>query len=156
MNRPRQHRLHRRRRAFSLLELLVAIGLLGFFAVAATQLFRATVRISHTTAQRQDAAGSFETAIGVLRGDAWTAAEIAAPDATTAKLGKVTWTARGETLTRDAGDGSRPRTWPVPAGVTFLADNASLVLRVPPAKDERGGDVRMVSESKILSKLSAS
>ena len=102
-----------------MLELLFAIGILGIFALAATQVFHAAVRVSHASAQQQDAAVSFESAVGVLRGDAWVANEIAAPDPGTAKLGKITWTIKETTLTRDDGDGSRPRTWPMLKGVTL-------------------------------------
>jgi prepilin-type N-terminal cleavage/methylation domain-containing protein len=150
----RTHQRHRR--AFTIPELLMAIGILGIFAVAATQVFQATFRIGHATAQQQDAAASFDSAIGVLRADAWVATEIAAPDPATAKVGKVTWTINDTTLTRDAGDGSRPHSWPMPKGVTFAADGGSLVLRVPAADGQRGGEVRMVSQTIMLSRLTAS
>jgi prepilin-type N-terminal cleavage/methylation domain-containing protein len=146
----------RRRSGMTIVELLLAIGVLGVFALAATQLFYATFRISHATAQQQDAAGSFDSALSVLRGDAWTATEITAPDPKTAKLGKVTWTIHETTLTRDAGDGSHPRTWPMPKGLTFASDGVSLVLHVPAARGERGGDIKMVSEPLTLSRLTAS
>lgn len=146
-------RSRRARRGFTLPELLVAIGLLAVFAVAATRLFHATIRVGHTTAQQQDAASSFDAAMTVLRNDVWTAAAIAVPDPTTAKLGTVTWTINETTLARDAGDGGRQRTWPAPKGSTFVADGASLVLRVPSTSGERGGDVRMVSEAAILTAL---
>ena len=137
-------------------ELLIAIGILGVFALAATRLFYATIRIGHATAQQQDAAGSFDAALGVLRADAWSAPEIAAANETAAKLGNVTWTINSTTLTRDAGDNSRPRTWPIAKGTTFIVvDGTSLVLRVPAAFGERGGDVRLVSQARVLSRLIA-
>jgi prepilin-type N-terminal cleavage/methylation domain-containing protein len=150
---------HCRPRAFTIPELLFAIGILGIFAAAATQLFHATFRINHATAQEQDAAGSFDSAVAALRADAWVATEIAAPGPTTAKLGKITWTINETTLTRDAGDGSRPRIWTLPQGVTFAAEATSLVLRVPAPRGgggERGGDVRMVSQVMTLSRLTSS
>jgi type II secretory pathway pseudopilin PulG len=150
---------HRHRRAalgFTISELLIAIGILGIFGLVATQLFYSSFRVSHATAAQQDAAGSFDSAVSVLRSDVWTAPEIAAPDARTAKLGKVTWTIKETTLTRDTGDGARPRTWPMPKGTSFAADGAALVLRVPAAAGECGGDVRMVSESQLLSRLKPS
>ena len=145
----------RRRRAFTLTELLFAIGVLSLFAAAATQLFHVTIRTGYATAQQQDAAGSFDSAVAALRGDAWVATEIAAPDPATAKLGKLTWSIKETTLTRDAGDNSRPRTWPIPKGLTFAADGPSLVLRVPATSGERGGDVRLVSEILTLSRLTS-
>ena len=149
-----------RRRAITLAELLVAIGLLGVFALAATQLFHATIRIGHATAQQQDTAGSFDAALNALRGDVWIASEIAATDATAAKLGNVTWTIRDTTLTRVASDGTPPRTWPVPKGTVFITEGGggggvSLVLRLPAADGQRGGDVRMVSETLVRARLTA-
>jgi type II secretory pathway pseudopilin PulG len=149
---------HRHRRAalgFTISELLIAIGILGIFGLVATQVFYSSFRVSRTTAEKQDAAGSFDSAVSVLRSDVWTAPEIAAPDPGTAKLGKVTWTIKDTTLTRDTGDGARPRTWPMPKGTSFAADGASLVLRVPAATGERGGDVRMVSEPLVLQRLTS-
>jgi prepilin-type N-terminal cleavage/methylation domain-containing protein len=145
------------RRAFTIPELLLAIGVLAIFSAAATQLFHVTFRVSHATAERQDAAASFETAVAAMRDDAWVAAEIAAPDPATAKLGKVTWSVKETTLTRDAGDGRAPRTWPAPKGMTFATENegVALLLRVPADAGARGrgGDVRMISQSKMLSRL---
>ena len=143
-------------RAFTIAELLFAIGILGIFGLLATQVFYGSFRVSRATAQQQDAAGSFDSAVSVLRSDVWTAPEIAAPDPATVKLGKVTWTIKDDTLTRDAGDDSRPRTWPMPKGTSFAADGAALVLRVPASTGERGGDVRMVSEPLVLQRLTSS
>jgi len=148
------------RRGFSLAELLLALGVLGLFGAAATQLFHTTFRVSHATAQQQDAAASFDAAVAAMRDDAWVASEIAAPDPATAKLGKVTWSVKDQTLTRDAGD-DRSRTWPAPTGLTFAADGGALVLRVPAGSGggaggrERGGDVRMISEPNLLSRLNS-
>ena len=152
-------RRHRRRRhlAFTIPELLFAIGVLGIFALAATRLFHSTMRISFAAAEQQDAAGSFESALAALRADAWSAGEIASPDPATARLGKVTWSVKETTLSRDAGDGCRPRTWPAPAGVSFAAEGATLVLRLPPPKSgERGNrDVRVVRHTLLLSRLTS-
>jgi type II secretory pathway pseudopilin PulG len=156
LHRHRRHR-HRAARAFTISELLIAIGILAIVGLVATQVFFASFRVSRATAAQQDAAGSFDSAMSVLRSDVWTAAEIAAPDASTAKLGKVTWRINDLMLTRDAGgDGAQSRTWPMPKGTSFVADGASLVLRVPAATGERGGDVRMISESQLLSRLKPS
>ncbi len=146
-----------RRRAFTIPELLLAIGVLAIFAAAAAQLFHATFRVSHATAQRQDAAASFDAALAAIRDDAWVATEIAAPDPATAKLGGVTWSVKETTLTRDPGDGRPPRKWPAPNGLTFATENDGVVLllRVPAGTGERGGDVRMISQSKMLSRLNA-
>ena len=148
----------RRYRAFTITELLIAIGILGLFAAVATQVFYATFRVGTATAKNQDAAGTFDSAVSALRADVWITGEIAAPDPSTAKLGKITWTIKDSTLLRDPGGdhdapGDHPRTWPLPAGTTFVADGASLILRVPTTSGERGGDVRMVSQSLVLSRL---
>jgi prepilin-type N-terminal cleavage/methylation domain-containing protein len=144
-----------RRRAFTIPELLLAIGVLAIFAAAAAQLFHATFRVSHATAQRQDAAASLDSAVAAMRDDAWIATELATPDESTAKLGNVTWAVKETTLTRDAGDGQPTRSWPAPKGLTFAAedDGAALLLRVPAGPGERGGDIRMISQAKLLSRL---
>jgi len=143
-------------RAFTLTELLFALGILAIFGLATTQLFYATFRVGHATAQQQNAASAFDSAVSALRADAWIAPEITTPDPATAKLGELIWTINETTLTRDAGDGARPRTWTAPKGMTFAADGASLVLRIPAAPGERGGDLRLISEPMTLAKLVAS
>ena len=149
----------KRPRAFTITELLLALGVLGLFAAAATQLFHATFRVNHSMAKQQDAANSFESALAVMRADAWVAADIATPDEATAKLGTVTWTVRDGVMARDAGDGGAVRTWPAPTpapgaeapGFVFATEGGVLVLRVPRVS----GDVRMISQVNTLSRLTA-
>lgn len=143
----------RRRRAFTMPELLLALGILGVFALAATQLFYATMRVSRNAAEQQDAAGSLDSAVATLRADVWSAGEIATPDASTANVGTVTWRIKDSALTRDAGDDAAPKRWDIPPGATFSAERAAIVLHVPRTKSERGGDVRMISQSLVLAKL---
>ena len=148
-----------RSRAFTITELLLALGMLSIFAIAATQVFYATFRAGNAAAASQDAAGTFDSAVSALRADVWMAGDIAAPDPATAKLGQVTWKIDHARLTRDAGGdhdrpGAQPRTWPIPTGTSFVADGASLILRVPSTNGERGGDVRMISQPLVLSRLS--
>jgi hypothetical protein len=71
-------------------------------AAAATQCFTRRFASATATAQQQDAAGAFDSAISALRDDVWVAPEIAATEPTIAKLGKVTWTIQETALTRDA------------------------------------------------------
>ncbi|MEA2736608.1 MAG: hypothetical protein QOE14_3059 [Humisphaera sp.] len=142
-------------RAFTLTELLIAIGDLGLFGAAAGKVLHATMRVGYFSALQQDEAGSFDSAAGALRDDAWSAAEMAAPNPQTAKLGKIIWTIDDTKLTRDAGDAAPRRSWTVPSGVTFAVDGPALVLRVPAKPGERSSDVRMVSEAILLSRLSS-
>ena len=146
----------RRPAAFTVPELLFALGILGVFALAATQLFYATMRVSRNSAEQMDAAGSFDSAVAALRADAWAAREIATPSENTAKLDKVTWTISDTTLMRDAGgdgDGATLRRWEIPPGATFSGEPAAIVFRVPRTKSERGGDIQMVSQPLVLAKL---
>jgi prepilin-type N-terminal cleavage/methylation domain-containing protein len=147
----------RHRRAFTIPELLFALGILGVFALTATQLFYATMRVSRNSAEHMDAAASFDSAVAALRADAWSAGEIATPNDNIAKLGNITWTISGTTLMRDADNGvdggATPRRWEVPPGGTFTAEPAAVVFHVPRTKSERGGDVRMVSQPLVLEKL---
>ena len=149
----RDSRHHPRRGAFTITELLIAIGVLAVFAAAATQLFYATMRVNRTSAERQDAAGTFDAAVAAMRADAWTAPQITSPDDGTARLGKVTWTAEDSTLTRDAGDGQPARRWELPSRVTFAGEPAAVVMRLAPALNVRGGDVRMVSQPLLLARM---
>ena len=146
-----------RRLAFTIPEILFAIGILAVFSLTATRLFHSTMRIGHAAAEQQDAAGSFDSALSALRADVWTSRKIASPDAATVQAGDVKWSVNETTLARDAGDGSMPRTWQVPAGLTFAADGARLVLRLPRPKnsDRDAPDVVMVSQPLLLARLTS-
>src|SRR5437016_89653 len=74
--RERRCSMTRRRSAFTVTELLVAIGLFALIAVVASTLTWATVRVSHEAGYGQSAAQQFDGATRQLRRDVWAAESI--------------------------------------------------------------------------------
>jgi hypothetical protein len=125
------------------------------FALIAGRLFHATVKLSHETAEGQNAAASFNSAIAALRSDVWAARDITVNDPQTATMtlgdGKVIWTIAGTALTRTQGTDADH--WEAPAGAAFSVDGAALVLSAPDSRSSRGGEIRCFIEMRIINAI---
>lgn len=129
-----------RRRGFTLLELMFAIGLIAFLSLVGVRLLRATLRTWHDSAAAQAEQSRFDHAIGLLRRDVWVASSIEAPKPGTAILqtpgGRIEWDAdpNGDLLRRNANPSDALR-WEAFVPVTFTARDGDLILHV----SDRGG-----------------
>lgn len=160
MNRHTRARV-RRRRGFTLTEMLCALILLTAFAVVGGRLFVATFHLSYNTAQSANAAASSETALNLLRSDVWEAKTIKSIDGQTVELtlgdGRVaTWSIKGDVLTRhdpSAADGGDDH-FAGPRGATFTTDGATLTLKTGDAMSAGGvGDIQLASQGNVIAKL---
>ena len=70
----------RRMRAFALMELLIAIGLLGIFMFVAAKVFGSTMKVIRTDAANDAITRSLDAGVARLRSDVWTATSIAMKD----------------------------------------------------------------------------
>ncbi|HEX8525088.1 MAG TPA: hypothetical protein VF669_22745 [Tepidisphaeraceae bacterium] len=70
------NRRHHHHRAFMLTELLMALFIAGFFFLAATKLFSSTMKVNYNVAEVHTQTVRLESAMALLRKDAWTAKEI--------------------------------------------------------------------------------
>jgi prepilin-type N-terminal cleavage/methylation domain-containing protein len=136
----------KRRRAFTIMEMLSAMILLSALALVATKLFTSTILLTTKFANARDTMVSTDAALAVLRGDAWSARKIETPDANTAKLTLdndrvVLWTISGDHLTRRQGDSERH--WTTPPKASFTSDAISLSLN----------EIRMTSQTPLLRSL---
>jgi hypothetical protein len=156
MRRPLPPRRRAVAAAFTITELLIVLSLYALISLAGGRLFNAAIRTGSGTAGAQNAAATTESALTVLRADAWSAAEIAPAGASvTLRPGgggtsTITWTSAGATLTRHV-PGTPDRQWPIGTGVTFSVDGPSLVLHLAASKRVQASDVRLVSELRLLS-----
>jgi prepilin-type N-terminal cleavage/methylation domain-containing protein len=147
----------RRRRGFTLTELLIVLILLGFVALAGGRLFSAAIRLGHDSAETQNHAAAFDAMIGSLRSDVWSAASVEADGGRAvvhpAGVGPaVTWSSAGGVIVRDP-DGGEPRQWAVGSDVTFALDGPALVVHVPQTRAVAGGELRLVNEVQLLSRM---
>ena len=142
------------RRAFTLMEMLVVIVLLGVFGLVASRLTTASARSLRDTPRATDAANRLDATLRAIRRDAWSARRLDAagdgaalsvvrPDGTT-----VEWrvTAGGDFARSDdtahylsdeppttwpGGAARSPRFVPDPAGVTLAWDGGGEVIVCP-------------------------
>lgn len=148
--------MSRRRHAFTLLELIIVLGLVAFVTIVAANLFRATLRTWRESAATQAAQARFDQATGQLRRDLWSATAIDVPGPRTAVLqtpeGRVQWDAIDPGgLARSAAAGPADhRRWEHLGDLTFAARGPTLVVQVEPNQQEAGGEMVLTSQSMLL------
>ena len=143
----------RRRRGFTLMELLFAIVLMATFGLLVAQLFHATFMLNYTTANAQNAAASFNSGEIRLRGDVWSAQKVAVNDPRTAAItssdgGTITWTIQNNQISRRSG--ADTDTWTAPPGATFKLAGSTLLLDVAESKSARAATLSFSSQASIV------
>jgi Flp pilus assembly protein TadG len=158
MNRKRQQQTARRRRgAFTLAHVLIALPLLAVFTFVSTQLLRASWRASSEMGVAAESAARLDSALHRLRADAWGAKGISVEGASAKLLqpdgGVVTWKAEqaSGTLVRtdlraSKADASPTRWDELPEGIAFSADGPALRVTVPNPTAGRTDEVTMASQ----------
>jgi prepilin-type N-terminal cleavage/methylation domain-containing protein len=149
------------RRGFFLIELLIVLILFAVFALLEARLFHSTMKLSFRATRSQNDTAAFDSGVAVMRADVWGAGSIKVIDPqrlviTRGRPGvaeEITWSIAGTDLVR--GDGQRASHWPIPPGCTFAADGPAVVLAVAESSGQRGGQVRLVNESQLVTRLTA-
>ena len=159
---------HRRRRAFTMIEIMMGIIIVGLVLTIAAQLFQTVIRAGRGAADSRDAASSFDAAVATLRADVWGARELAVAQSelslrlTTSDGSQVAWSIVDQTIQRAQGatnaatmPAMRPttlpsRTWSVPAELRFVQMRSGLTLQVRADKDSPPGDIQLVNQLRLL------
>ena len=125
-----------RRRGVTLFDMIVAIGLISIFSVVAVKLIVTSMRVSNASVRSEDLGSSFDSAVGQLRRDVWSATGLQSPDAKNLHISRdgepaVSWTIADDgTMTRAASETKRG--WPkVGAGMTVKIDGPVVMLVEP-------------------------
>lgn len=82
-----------RRRAFSLIELLVVMALLGLVLALGSRVFVQTVRATRDARVYERDVALIEHTLRTLRADVWSATQISVPAADRLELSDLVWTA---------------------------------------------------------------
>lgn len=140
---------------FTLLEIIVVIGLVAVVGLVSTQVFVATLRVWKTSAREQATQSRFDLAVGQLRRDVWSASAIESPNPASLEIqnpaGLIHWTADPQHGLRRSSD--RPedlRQWPELGRMKFKAEGPMLNIRLEPTHEEAGGQMVLVSQSMML------
>lgn len=149
------------RRGMTLIEVMLAIGVLATFFLVATALINASLRVPQEAADAHAAKARLDDALSHLRGDVWAAETVTVaedgalvvrrPDGRAA-LWRVssdgTWSRHAARVAGGRLDDAR--TWPAIApGATFSAAGPSLAVRFPRTPSDPGGEVRFVSQLRL-------
>ena len=145
------------RRAFVLLEMLIAIGLLAVAGLIWIQILRMAAQVSNDMNQQQPAEMRIDQVLWELRNDIWSASalELRDPRWLTLKLRdgrSIDW--RAHALWSRELSGEQPRRWdPAVADLSFVVRGPVVLLHL---KQKHGPDeqVEFVSESMLLSERS--
>jgi len=142
--------------AFTLVELIFVLVLLGAFALVSTKLLVSSLKIPHEAGLKRDAVVRFESATSALRKDVWSAQSLASPDASTviveSSAGKTTWHQEEDHIQRTPPDGHAQQ-WPLTQRLEFAVTGSTVKLTViedPAHRDE----IEMISQM-MLSKAEA-
>ena len=148
-----QHKnLHHNARAFALLELMFVLGVLGFVALVAGQLFVGVTRSTTTVDQRQTAQIRVDQAVRRLRQDVWNATQITLPDPQHLQIKindqSITWTA-GQTLKREFA--SESQHWDdLQTTLHFDQHGPTISLAQEPTQGESGGHITLLNANSVL------
>ena len=147
----------RRGRGIALVEMLIAIGLIAMFLIISARLFTTTIRLSRQSHDAEERIARFDSAVRMLRADAWGAANMSvdakgvltvARDRTSAvwRADETGALVRSETAGNDL---LREQRWPDLGGsLNFQVEGPVLVV----AGDERSGragELRLVSQVRL-------
>ena len=148
-----QHKnLHHNARAFALLELMFVLGVLGFVALVAGQLFVGVTRSTTTVDQRETAQIRVDQAVRRLRQDVWNATQITLPDPQHLQIKindqSITWTA-GQTLKRESA--SESQHWDdLQTTLHFDQHGPTISLAQEPTQGESGGHITLLNTNSLL------
>jgi hypothetical protein len=141
--------------------MLVAIALLGAFAIVATRLIHTTLGLYREAGRVEVEARWIDLATQQLRSDVWSARQITTQGAQSLTIGTTGTGADGGDVTwQVAADGALVRTAPGPAGdvqrwpeigarLSLEWDGIALTVRGADKGVDRAGGVRMISQVKL-------
>jgi type II secretory pathway pseudopilin PulG len=144
-------------RGFTMIAMMVAIGLLGVFAVVATHLMQTTMKLYREAGSADAYARGVESATRLLRADAWAARRVTVAGEHSVTLERddarsVVWQvdAEGNLLRTPAGVAETidpPARWPeIGRRMSFASDGTCLLVRGMDRGADRAGGIRMTSQ----------
>jgi prepilin-type N-terminal cleavage/methylation domain-containing protein len=142
----------RHRNGYSLLEVMFVIGVLGFVALVATQIFVNVNQTTLKTVQRQTAQMRFDQAVRRLRVDVWNAAKCTLQNPQQLQIfagnKSVNWTV-GSTINRQAD--SEVNTWDeLQSNFHFEAKGDVVTIVQDPVAGDSGGRVSLLEAAAFL------
>jgi len=127
-------RQSRRRCGYSLMELMVSIGVLMIAMDISVQLGRSVIRAGANNRTMNDQSSRIDAAVATLRGDVWGASRIDVVDSRTVRLSRggalaATWTIAADDSVQRTDASGQVRQWPgIGKNWTFARDGAALTI----------------------------
>jgi len=151
----------RHRSAFTITEMLGVIFLLVVFLFVSAHLFTGVMKMNYNTTQLDNERARFDSLVRVLRADVWSASEMNVEGGLlTLKIpAAVQWKVddNGIVLRNEMREGKEHvMRWETGLkGVALRVENEAVMLTVPASKRTPGGEVRMVSQLKLLGRVAS-
>ena len=147
--------------AFTITEMLGVILLFVVFLFVSAHLFTSVMKMNYNTTQADNERARFDSLVRVLRADVWGASDMNVDDGslTLKSPAAVQWKVddQGAVLRSEKRDGKQHvMRWETGLkGVALRVENEAVMLSVPPRKGAPGGEVRMVSQLKLLGRVAS-
>jgi prepilin-type N-terminal cleavage/methylation domain-containing protein len=133
----RRHLPRRWARGFTLLEMIVVLGLLTIAAAVAVPIARWSVLAVHQAETAEDAARRVDTAVDALRRDVWCAGRVISPSPgmlalTRADGHQIIWESVGDGAWRRTESSFPSQEWTgLPSGISFSMDGPTVRVTIP-------------------------
>jgi prepilin-type N-terminal cleavage/methylation domain-containing protein len=143
----------RNRRAFTILEMMIALSLLAVFSVVAVRVTNLCMRLPQKSAASQSGVERFDVAFSVLRQDVWAAQSLRCPDEQTLEISAggpaVVWhMGTDASLSRSVAQSGRPgasiRRWQCDQRIQFSAAGPTVL--VTAVQDSQATRAELVSQ----------
>jgi len=141
------------RRGFTILEMLIAIGLMAFLGAVSQRLFVASFRTMQAARSADTAITRFDHAMLRLRADSWSSTEFSANglSATLKQSDRpaITWRF-DESGNLSRTDGDSTLTWPdISKGARFSASGPELILTVSDSFNKHSSSIKLISQLQV-------
>ncbi len=140
-----------------MIELLLLIIILSVFSLISARLFTSIMKLNHNASQAHTRTVRFDSAMRMLRADAWTASEMsAANQVVTLKMsggGQVEWRVdKDGSMIRASRAGGKEELlrWraEVP-GMRLAVEGTRVVMRIPESSRARGAQLELVNQRRL-------
>lgn len=141
------------RHGFFLIELLMVLLVSAAFFLIAARVFSSTMKLNYAASQAHKGTVRLDSAVRMLRADAWNARDLAAKDGVVTVTmfdgSTIAWAVGNDgTLTRTAGN--RVQRWPLEApGLKLAVGDREVIVTIPESQQVHAAEVHVVNQRAI-------
>jgi type II secretory pathway pseudopilin PulG len=146
-----------RRGGYLMIEMLLLLLILSVFALISARLFTSVMKLNYNASQAHTRTVRFDSAMRMLRADAWTASEMsAANQVVTLKMaegGAVDWSVdKDGTIVRTSRAGGKEDVlrWSADVGgISLAVEGPRVVVRIPDSSRTSGTELGLINQRRL-------